>query len=91
MKRNHTARVVLSPQHKEILDSICIKLGQSESETLRVVFLDSAKSINLITAKAHENFKLALHATTYVNPSPLHINASPLGRAYVARKTATST
>jgi hypothetical protein len=53
MKRNHTARVVLSPQHKEILDSICIKLGQSESETLRIAFLEYAKSISLITEKVH--------------------------------------
>lgn len=53
MPRNHIVRVVLSPQHKEILDNICVKLGQSESETLRVAFLEYAKSISLITEKVH--------------------------------------
>jgi hypothetical protein len=43
----------LSPQHKEILDNICSKLGQSESETLRVAFLEYAKDISLITEKVH--------------------------------------
>jgi hypothetical protein len=44
--RKYIVRVVLSPQHKEILDNICVKLGQSESETLRVAFLEYAKSIS---------------------------------------------
>ena len=43
----------LSPQHKEILDHICMRLGQSESETPRVAFLEYAKSISLITEKVH--------------------------------------
>lgn len=51
--RKSIVRVVLSPQHKEILDNICTKLGQSESETLRVAFLEYAKSISLITEKVH--------------------------------------
>ena len=55
MPRKHIARVVLSPQHKEILDNICVKLGQSESETLRIAFLDYAKSISLITERVHGN------------------------------------
>ena len=53
LPRKHIVRVVLSPQHKEILDNICLKLGQSESETLRVAFLEYAKSISLITEKVH--------------------------------------
>ena len=53
MMKKCIVRVVLSPQHKEILDSICRKLGQSESETLRMAFLEYAKSINLITEKIH--------------------------------------
>jgi hypothetical protein len=36
-----------------MLDNICVKLGQSESETLRVAFLEYAKSISLITEKVH--------------------------------------
>jgi len=51
--RKHIVRVVLSPQHKELLDRICQKLGQSESETLRIAFLEYAKSISLVTEKVH--------------------------------------
>ena len=43
-----------SPQHKEILDHICMRLGQSESETPRIAFLEYAKSISLITEKVQE-------------------------------------
>ena len=53
MPRKHIVRVVLSPQHKEILDSICSRLGQGESETLRIAFLEYAKDISLITEKVH--------------------------------------
>jgi hypothetical protein len=33
------------------LDKICAKLGQSQSETLRIALLDYAKGISLITEK----------------------------------------
>ena len=58
MPRKQIVRVVLSPQHKEILDNICMKLGQSESETLRIAFLEYAKSISLITEKVHGKLSL---------------------------------
>jgi hypothetical protein len=51
--RKQIVRVVLSSQHKELLDQICETLGQSESETLRIAFLEYAKSISLITEKVH--------------------------------------
>jgi hypothetical protein len=51
--RKSIVKVVLSPQRKEILDYICWKLGQSESETLRIAFIEYARSINLITQKVH--------------------------------------
>jgi hypothetical protein len=51
--KKHIVRVVLSPQQKELLDRICHKLGQSESETLRIAFLEYAKSISLVTEKVH--------------------------------------
>jgi uncharacterized protein (DUF927 family) len=51
--KKHIVRVVLSPQQKELLDWICHKLGQSESETLRIAFLEYAKSISLVTEKVH--------------------------------------
>jgi hypothetical protein len=57
MPRKHVVRVVLSPQHKEMLENICVKLGQSESETLRVAFLDYAKSISLVTEKVHKKYE----------------------------------
>jgi len=54
--RKSIVRVVLSSQRKGILDNICRKLGQSESETLRIAFLEYAKSISLITEKVHGKF-----------------------------------
>ncbi len=53
MAKNYIVRVVLSPQHKELLDRICQKLGQSESETLRIAFLQYAEKLSLITEKVH--------------------------------------
>jgi len=44
-------RVVLSPTEKEILYRICVKLGQSESETLKIAFLEYAKNKGLIAEK----------------------------------------
>jgi len=52
--KKNIVKVVLSRQHKEILEDICRKLGQSESETLRIAFLEYAKSISLITEKIHK-------------------------------------
>jgi hypothetical protein len=49
--RKSIVRVVLSPQHREILDLICRKLGQSESETMRMAFLQYAEKLGLITEK----------------------------------------
>jgi len=51
--RKHIVRVVLSRQHKELLDQICQKLGQSESETLRMAFLQYAEKLSLVTEKVH--------------------------------------
>jgi len=46
-------RVVLSKQQREILRQISEKLGQSESEVLRMAFMEYARSISLITEKVH--------------------------------------
>jgi len=46
-------KVVLSRQQREILRQIAGRLGQSESETMRIAFLEYAKSISLITEKVH--------------------------------------
>ena len=53
MARKHIVRVVLSPQQKELLDRICQKLGQSESETLRIAFLQYAEKLSLVAEKVH--------------------------------------
>jgi hypothetical protein len=44
---------VLSKEQREILDKIAAKLGQSESETMRMAFMEYAKSISLITERVH--------------------------------------
>jgi len=46
-------KVVLSKEQREILDKIAAKLGQSESETMRMAFMEYAKRISLITKKVH--------------------------------------
>ena len=53
MAKKYIVRVVLSPQHKELLDRICERLGQSESETLRIAFLQYAEKLSLVTEKVH--------------------------------------
>ena len=53
MPKKNIVRVVLSPPQKDILDRICVKLGQSESETLRAAFMEYARSISLVTEKVH--------------------------------------
>jgi hypothetical protein len=50
-KRSH--KVFLSKQQQEILTRIAEKLGQSESEVLRMAFMEYARSISLITEKVH--------------------------------------
>jgi hypothetical protein len=51
--RRDIVRVVLSKQQREILRQISGKLGQSESEVLRMAFMEYAKSISLVTEKVH--------------------------------------
>jgi len=53
LAKKHIVRVVLSKQQKELLDRICYKLGQSESETLRIAFLQYAEKLSLVTEKVH--------------------------------------
>jgi hypothetical protein len=54
-----SARFAIDPlrflglQHKEALEQICRKLGQSESETLRIAFLQYAEKLSLVTEKVH--------------------------------------
>gem|GEM_PF-965730 len=41
----------LQQRHKELLYGICPKMGQSESEALRIAFLQYAEKLSLITEK----------------------------------------
>ena len=51
MAKKCIGKVVLSKQQKQILERIATKLGMSE--TMRVAFLEYAKSLSLITEKLH--------------------------------------
>jgi len=46
-------RVVLSREQREVLDRIAARLGQSESETMRMAFMEYAKELSLVTEKVH--------------------------------------
>jgi hypothetical protein len=56
LTKKHIVRVVLSKQQKELLERIYHKRGR-ESETMRIVFLEYAKSISLITEKSKAKSK----------------------------------
>jgi hypothetical protein len=46
--RKLVAKVVLSKEQKQILTELSIRLGTSESETMRTALMDYAKELNLI-------------------------------------------
>jgi len=48
LARKHIAKVVLSKEQHEILKRLAQRLGTSESETLRVAFMEYAKNLGLI-------------------------------------------
>jgi hypothetical protein len=48
MPRKCIVKVVLSKEQKEILDEIAVRLGISESETLRTALMDYAKELSVI-------------------------------------------
>jgi hypothetical protein len=56
MARKHIVKVVLSKEQHEILKRLAMRLGTSESETLRTAFMEYAKSLNIITEYVHEPF-----------------------------------
>jgi hypothetical protein len=53
LPRKDTVKVILSRQQREILKQIAVKLGQSESEIMRMAFMEYAKDLSLITEKVH--------------------------------------
>ena len=44
----HVVKVLLSKEQRKILDEIAEKLGQSESETMRMALMDYAKELNVL-------------------------------------------
>jgi len=53
MPRKCIVKVVLSKEQKEILDELARRLGTSESETLRMAFMDYAKELSLVSERIH--------------------------------------
>ena len=45
---------MLSKEQKEILEKIAKRLGMSESETIRIAFMEYAKELNVVAEKVHE-------------------------------------
>jgi hypothetical protein len=43
----------MSKEQKEILDELAHRLGTSQSETLRIAFLDYAKELSLMKERIH--------------------------------------
>jgi len=54
MPRKCIVKVVLSREQKEILDELAMRLGTSESETLRMALMDYAKELSLIRERMHK-------------------------------------
>jgi predicted DNA-binding protein len=54
MPRKCIAKVILSKEHKEILNKLAKRLGTSESETLRTALIDYAKELILIRERMHK-------------------------------------
>ncbi len=54
MARKCVVKVVLSYEQKAILCELARRLGSSESEMMRMAFLDYAKSLSLMTETVHQ-------------------------------------
>ena len=46
-------KVYLTPEQRKLLERVCQSLGMNESEVLRYVFMEYARSISLIIEKVH--------------------------------------
>ena len=54
MVRKCVVKVVLSKEQKLMLDEMARRLGASESEMLRVAFMDYAKDLRLVAEVVHK-------------------------------------
>jgi len=53
MARKCVVKVVLSKEQREILSELARRLGSSESETLRLAFMDYAKELSMVKESIH--------------------------------------
>jgi hypothetical protein len=51
------AKVVLSKEQREMLNELARRLGASESETLRLAFMDYAKELSMVKESIHRGNK----------------------------------
>jgi hypothetical protein len=51
----HIVKTVLSREQHEILKRLAQRLGTSESEILRMAFMEYAKSLSLVAEHVHGN------------------------------------
>jgi hypothetical protein len=58
MPRKCIVKVVLSKEQRQILDELARRLGTSESETLRMAFMDYAKELSLVMEVIHRKTTL---------------------------------
>ncbi len=53
MARKCVVKVVLSKEQREILSELAKRLGSSESEILRIAFMDYAKELSMVKESLH--------------------------------------
>jgi hypothetical protein len=58
MARKCVVKVVLSKEQREILSELARRLGTSESETLRLAFMDYAKELSMVKESIHRGKSL---------------------------------
>jgi hypothetical protein len=54
MARKIVVRVVLSKEQREILTTLATRLGTSDSEALRMAFMDYVKELSLMSESLHK-------------------------------------
>jgi predicted transcriptional regulator len=54
-------KVVLSKEQKEMLDELAMRLGTSESETLRMALMDYAKELDLVRERVQKKGQLSIN------------------------------
>jgi hypothetical protein len=60
MARKRVVKVVLSKEQKQMLDELAVRLGTSESETLRMALMDYAKELDLVRERVQRRGQLSI-------------------------------